>query len=52
MALIRETLGMAEDETLVPFSAEKGEGKGQLLSLLQAFCEAKQGGENDGESEV
>ena len=52
LALIRETLALAEEEPLVSFSAEKGDGKGQLLSLLQAFCEAKQGGENDGESEV
>lgn len=39
LALIRETLGMEEDEPLVPFSAEKGDGKEQLLGLLRTFCE-------------
>ena len=39
LARIRETLGLKESETLVPFSAEKGDGKERLLSLLRAFCE-------------
>ncbi len=39
LALIRETLDLDEEETLVPFSAEKGDGKERLLGLLQAFCE-------------
>ena len=39
LALIRGTLELGEDETLVPFSAEKGDGKEQLLGLLRAFCE-------------
>ena len=39
LALIRETLELAENEALVPFSAEKGDGKDRLIGLLQAFCE-------------
>jgi len=39
LAQIRETLGLDENDPLVPFSAEKGEGKEQLLRLLQAFSE-------------
>ena len=38
LARIRETLDLQEDETLVPFSAEKGDGREQLLGLLRAFC--------------
>lgn len=52
LALIRETLGLTEEDTLVPFSAEKGEGKEQLLRMLKTFCETKREGENNGESEV
>jgi len=52
LALIRETLGLTDEDALIPFSAEKGEGKEQLLSLLRTFCETKRGGENNGESEV
>lgn len=37
LALIRETLDLDESETLVPFSAEKGDGKGELMSLLLAY---------------
>lgn len=39
LALIRETLELEESEVLVPFSAEKGDGKEQLLGLLRSFCE-------------
>ena len=39
LALIRETLDLSDDEMLVPFSAEKGDGKEQLMGLLRAFCE-------------
>ena len=39
LALIRETLDLDESEMLVPFSAEKGDGKEQLMGLLRAFCE-------------
>jgi GTP-binding protein len=52
LALIRDTLQLAEGDVLVPFSAEKGEGKEQLLRILKAFCEKKREGENNGESEV
>lgn len=39
LALIRETLELREDEVIVPFSAERGDGKEQLLGLLRKFCE-------------
>ena len=38
LALIRQTLELAEGEPLVPFSAEKGTGREQLISLLAASC--------------
>ena len=38
LALIRQTLEMADDEPLVPFSAEKGTGREQLIVLLEAAC--------------
>ena len=38
LALIRETLDLGEEELLVPFSAEKGDGKERLLGVLQAHC--------------
>lgn len=34
LSLIRETLELTEDATLIPFSAEKGEGKDALIRLL------------------
>ena len=39
LALIRETLELDEEDVLVPFSAEKGTGKEELLGLLHAACE-------------
>ncbi len=36
LALIRETLLLDEDDILVPFSAEKGTGKDELLGILNA----------------
>lgn len=36
LALIRETLEMGEEEILLPFSAEKGTGKEELIRLLNA----------------
>ena len=39
LALIRETLSLRDDEIVVPFSAERGDGKEQLLGLLRKFCE-------------
>ena len=38
LALIRETLELAEEDVLLPFSAEKGTGRGALISLLTAAC--------------
>ena len=34
MALIRETLGLGENVLLIPFSAEKGQGREQLMAEL------------------
>lgn len=39
LTLIRETLELAAGDILVPFSAEKGTGKEELLGLLNAACE-------------
>ena len=39
LALIRETLELDEEDVLVPFAAEKGTGKEELLGLLNAACE-------------
>ena len=38
LALIRETLELTEEEPLVPFSAEKGTGKEELIRLLNTAC--------------
>ena len=38
LALIRETLELTEEDALVPFSAEKGEGKDTLIRLLTERC--------------
>ena len=37
--LIRETLELTEEDVLVPFSAEKGTGKEELISLPTQACE-------------
>ena len=39
LQLIRETLELTEEDMLVPFSAEKGFGKDELIGLLNAACE-------------
>lgn len=39
LALIRETLELTAADTLVPFSAEKGAGKEELIRLLNEACE-------------
>ena len=39
LALIRETLELTEEDILVPFSAEKGTGKEELIGLLNRACE-------------
>ena len=38
LALIRETLELTEQDMLVPFSAEKGDGKDTVLGLLNDAC--------------
>ena len=38
MALIRETLSLSEDTQLIPFSAEKGDGRELLLSEIVKYC--------------
>jgi len=39
LALIRETLELEEEDHLLPFSAEKGTGKEELIRLLNAAVE-------------
>ncbi len=36
---IRQTLQLAEQMPLVPFSAEKGDGKTEVLRLIGSFCQ-------------
>ncbi len=39
MARIRATLQLSEETNLIPFSAEKGTGRGELVSVLLKACE-------------
>jgi GTP-binding protein len=39
LALIRETLELGEEDVLIPFSAEKGTGREELVRTLLAACE-------------
>ncbi|MBQ8851651.1 MAG: YihA family ribosome biogenesis GTP-binding protein [Oscillibacter sp.] len=39
LALIRETLELTDRDILLPFSAEKGAGKEEVLRLLNTACE-------------
>lgn len=39
IALIRETLELTDEDILIPFSAEKGDGKEELIRLLNQACE-------------
>lgn len=39
LARIRETLDLAADDVLIPFSAEKGTGREQLIAAISAFLE-------------
>ncbi len=39
MALIRQTLGLSEDTRLIPFSAEKGTGRDELVAEIFRVCE-------------
>ena len=38
LALIRETLELPDDVPLIPFSAEKGDGKELLLAEIMKYC--------------
>ena len=38
LALIRETLELTEEDILIPFSAEKGMGKDELIGLVNEAC--------------
>ena len=38
LALIRETLELTEEDILIPFSAETGMGKDELIGLLNKAC--------------
>lgn len=38
LQLIWDTLELTEDDILLPFSAEKGQGKDELISLLNEAC--------------
>ena len=38
LAQIRETLGLREDCPVIPFSAEKGTGREELLSQILSAC--------------
>ena len=39
LALIRKTLELNETTPLIPFSAEKGTGKTELLAAITRYCE-------------
>ena len=39
LELIRETLELTDEDILLPFSAEKGNGKDELIGLLNQACE-------------
>ena len=41
MTRIRETLALDEGALLIPFSAEKGTGKTELLAAISALCGIK-----------
>ena len=43
LALIRQTLGLREEDQLVPFSAEKGIGRESLCQLLEQMIEEDAG---------
>lgn len=38
LAVIRQTLDLGDADLLIPFSAEKGTGKTELLSAISQFC--------------
>ena len=37
---IRDTLELSDETPLIPFSAEKGRGREEVLALIEAICEA------------
>lgn len=37
---IRDTLELSDETPLIPFSAEKGQGREEVLALIEALCEA------------
>jgi len=39
MALIRQTLSLSPETKLIPFSAEKGTGRDELVKAILAACE-------------
>lgn len=39
LSRILETLNMRDSRMLIPFSAERGDGKEQVLGLIRSFCE-------------
>ncbi len=39
LATIRQTLSLPEDVTVIPFSAEKGDGRDQLVAEILSVCE-------------
>ena len=38
MALIRETLALPDTVRVIPFSAEKGDGRAELLAEIEKYC--------------
>ena len=38
LTLIRQTLTLSEEALLIPFSAEKGTGKTELLAAISEIC--------------
>ena len=47
LALIRETLGLSEAAVMIPFSAEKGEGREALLAQIVAHVSRAEGQTNE-----
>lgn len=41
LAVIRETLALPEQTVIIPFSAEKGDGRLELLDRISSFCDER-----------
>lgn len=41
LAVIRETLALQEQTEIIPFSAEKGDGRQELLDRISSFCDER-----------